>query len=336
MKFLSIDPLTTFSSLCSIVGRSNISSVLSMNGLKISPDIGKQFSNLCSKIADESTSVSASHKVSILNSMTQDSDIYQTTATLGEAAWKVLSKLGTFPGYLKLPTSIITSGAGSILGNGVSVLKSTIDKVTQAIFSGDPESKIQGIFGKVFTSGVPDKVVGSSNENYGAFEWFRIPWGEITMYSSISGESVDFPVYPEDPQDKRQANYNQMPDMLYQFEPWQLYHSSGPRSNTYKFHMHRDMWTGDHRDGKANDLIRFCESNCYPDYNGSLVNAPTVTLYVAGGNLISGILTDVSKEWSGPIGLDGWYLEFTLSLSITEVSKEALNYKSVRKLPLIG
>ena len=127
-----------------------------------------------------------------------------------------------------------------------------------------------------------------------------------------------------------------MPDLLYQYEPWQLYNSSGPRTNTYLFHFHRDMWTGDHRDGKANELIRYCEANCYPEFNGSAVNVPTVTLYIAGSPLIHGVMTQVDTTWDGPIGLDGYYLNCELSITITEVSETALNYNVIKGKSLIG
>ena len=100
--------------------------------------------------------------------------------------------------------------------------------------------------------------------------------------------------------------------------------------------MHRDMWTGDHRDGLANKLVRFCEANCFPNYKGSAVQTPTVTLYINGENLITGVLNSAKVDWSGPIGLDGFYLELKLILDITEVSKEALNFNTVKAKGLIG
>ena len=127
-----------------------------------------------------------------------------------------------------------------------------------------------------------------------------------------------------------------MPDLLYQYEPWQVYDSSGPRSNTYTIEAHRDMWTGDHRDGKANEMIRFFESNLYARYSGSSVITPLVTLYVAGSSLITGVMTDCSVTWDGPIGLDGWYLHFKMNFTIVEVSQTALNYDTIKKMPLIG
>ena len=104
---------------------------------------------------------------------------------------------------------------------------------------------------------------------------------------------------------------------------------------TFNFHLHRDMWTGDHTDGNAARLVRFCEANCYPDYNGSAVITPTVSMYINGANIITGIMTDTKTDWRGPIGSDGFYLELNLSLTIVEVSPTPLNYRSVMKKGLI-
>ena len=52
--------------------------------------------------------------------------------------------------------------------------------------------------------------------------------------------------------------------------------------------------------------------------------------------MINGILTDVSVDWSGPLGQDGWYLECTMTLSITEIARKPLNYDTVMNLPIIG
>ena len=95
------------------------------------------------------------------------------------------------------------------------------------------------------------------------------------------------------------------------------------------------MWTGDHRDGYANKLIRSCQANCYPNYNGSLVNTALVTMYIHDQNYITGIMTDCKVNWEGPIGLDGFYLNCELSFTIREVSPEALDYNTVKSKGLI-
>lgn len=189
------------------------------------------------------------------------------------------------------------------------------------------------IFNSVNTG--PNVSVGSGVVEAKTTAWaFNLPWGKIQMYSTILGELIDFPVYPEQVQTARQATYASMPDIIYQYEPWITFQNSGPREQNLDFHIHRDMWTGDHRDGKANRLIRFCEANTFPDYNGSAVSTPLIRLYVDGTLFISGVLKNVSVTWSGPLGLDNWYLEFTLSLAIQEVSESELNCKSFYKRSL--
>jgi hypothetical protein len=158
----------------------------------------------------------------------------------------------------------------------------------------------------------------------------------VTLYSSISEDAIDFPVYPEETTYQTTANYTQMPDLLYQYEPWSVYVSSGPVVKTYEFNFHRDMFSGNHNDGLANRLIRFCESNCYPHYRGTAVDTATVTLYIHGQIAISGIMTDVSPNWYGPIADDGWYLACRLSITIQEVSPVPLNYTTVKERPLLG
>jgi hypothetical protein len=146
---------------------------------------------------------------------------------------------------------------------------------------------------------------------------------------------MDFPVYPEDYDDGVIATYDTMPDMLYQYEPWLLYKGSGPRTPSLVFKMHRDMWTGDHRDGKCNELVRFCQAQCYPQYTGAAVNTAISTLYIEGHPYISGVITEEKHTYSGPIGLDGFPLVCELTLTFTEVAKMPLTYDTVRRKGLI-
>lgn len=158
---------------------------------------------------------------------------------------------------------------------------------------------------------------------------FPLPWGKIQMYSTVLKELINFPVYPEQIEKSRQASYSTMPDIIYQYEPWITYQSSGPRDQTLEFHMHRDMWTGNHvTDQHANQLIRFCEANTFADYNGSAVVTPLVRFYIDGSLFISGVIKNTNVTWTGPIGQDNWYLEFTLSLVIQEISESPLSASS--------
>ena len=165
---------------------------------------------------------------------------------------------------------------------------------------------------------------------------FDLPWGQIQLYSSLLQEAIDVPAYPEEFSTARTATYSSMPDTIYQYEPWIVYDSSGPREQSLSFHLHRDMWSGNHLDGKANELIRFCEANTFPRYSGSTVLAPVFTVYINGSTFVSGALLNTQVNWRGPLGQDNWPLEFDLSLSIQEVAETALNIDSVRKFGLIG
>lgn len=333
MQFLTISDSTTLAELSDRVGDRNVERMLAINGLTRTPRIGRQFRNNVNNIIQTNQSANWQRKSTVLNQFSSDSDIFETAALLDDNSWKVLSALETFPGMLKVPETVVLPSAVDILGNGQGVGSVIYNQVMQSL-STPPHTVDPSIFNE-YSIRKGSQIVDYVDRNTDAMQWFNLPWGDITLYSSVANDSIDFPVYPEEYEDGVKANYTTMPDLLYQYEPWYLYQSSGPRTNSFTFHAHRDMWTGDHRDGKANELIRFCEAACYPEYNGSAVNSDTVTLYIKGSPLISGIMTDVSVKWMGPIGLDGWYLEFELTINITEISTTALNNTSVRQKPLI-
>lgn len=337
-QYIGINNTTRLSQLSDIVGSRNLDYVLAANDLKRVPNIGAAFQNKCQeKISDYgSETVSWQKKSTILNTLTESSDVFETAALLSENGWKVLDSLNTFPNMLAIPEFITLPDSVDVLGNGIAVGKSVYDRAMSQL-EGDTHTIDPGIFNEYST--MRNNTIldyDTTNGNSTLWQFFNIPWGDITLYSSISDDSIDIPAYPEEMDDGRKANYTTMPDLLYNYEPWYLYQSSGPRSNTYKFDLHRHMWSGDHNDGKANELIRFCEANCYPRYNGAAVITGTVTLYIKGRAVITGILESTSVHWDGPILDDGWYAHFTLELTITEISDQALNYDVVKALPLIG
>lgn len=372
MQFLKISKTTSLAELSDRVGSRNVPYVLAQNDLTRTPNIGKEFKQKCDDTiqaaydrrvtANSTRTVWASsseplvdwqRRYSILNTMTEDSDVFDMACSLNDEGWVILSELGTFPNMLKIPEDITLSDANDIIGDGVAVDSEIYNKASLQLTTGEHTidtsifvtynsgagSGLYGTSGSVssYSSGYSSKTGGVSITTWSdPFQWFNLPWGQVSLYSSLADVSVDFPVYPEEVDDSRKANYTTMPDLLYQYEPWQVYESSGPRECTYEFDMHRDMWTGDHRDGLANQLIRFCQANCYPYYNGSAVNTSTVTLYMGGSELITGVLTDASVHWDGPIGLDDWYLHFKLSLTIVEVSKTPLSYTTIMTKGLIG
>lgn len=320
--------------LANRVGDRNVESVLSVNGLSRSPNIGQQWSTIVQPIeSDISVSIDPQRKASILNSMTSDSDVFEYAALQDMSSWRVLSQTGSFPSYIQIPDTISIVDAEDTLGNGVHINDNIYRKAMEQL-SIDPYVIDPSIFNDYSVSSNIRTLEYIYTET--TVNWFNLPWGQVSLYSSISDSSVDIPAYPEELSDSRSATYTTMPDLLYQYEPWYLYESSGPRTCSYTFSLHRDMWSGDHRDGQANRLIRFCQANCYAQYSGAAVNTPIVTLYVAGSPLISGIMENVDVNWGGPIGTDGWYLQFDLELTITEIAQTALSYESVQNLPLIG
>ncbi len=356
MQYLPISDSMTLEELIDIVGPQNVDNILAVNNLNRAPNIGMQFNRVCKDaldigvvntnnigdiptVGDEdgSSTLPWQRKYTLLNSMSTDSDVFELAALMGEDDWVIYNNLGTFPGMLKIPESIIlpdTSSASTLLGNDTPVSKVIHDTALNQL-STYPHTIDPSIFNE-YSVAKPATLADLGLRVEQPMEWFNIPWGQISLYSSLSDKSIDIPVYPEVYEDGVAASYEQMPDMLYQYEPWQLYRSSSRNSNVFKFDMHRDMWTGDHRDGKCNELIRFCEANCYPEYNGSSVNTSLVTLYINGSPLIRGVLTNVDVTWDGPIGLDGWYLHCVLTLSIIAVSSIPLNYSTVASKGLIG
>ena len=342
MQFLSIDENMTLSQLNARVGSKNTTTILQQNNLPRVHKIGEAFSDMCDQIASAYTEVGANgevsntvsypRKISILNTFTADADVFENVALQSENGWKILATVGTMEDYLRIPDTINLPDSSDIIGGTSAAVGSVV--YSKAMRYLEHGMNVDPIIFNSYSSRVGAASIDVTTSD--VLQWFAIPWGTITLYSSLNDTSMDFPVYPDGWDDERTANYDTMPDMLYQYEPWQVYKSSGPRSNQYTFKMHRDMWSGDHRDGKCTELIRFCEANCYPVFSGAVVQTATVTLYIAGKPLISGVLTSVKTQYSGPIGLDNVPLYVELTLSITEVSKEPLNYNTVARKGVIG
>lgn len=335
MQFLKIKQSTKLVDIANVVGNKNVEYLLAVNDLQRKPNIGKQFYDKCKQVIAESSDIDWQRKSTLLNTLTSSSDVFEAASLMNNAGWKILSKLGTLPDTLKIPESISLPDSTELLGNNIPIGRVIYDKAISSL-ENSPHIIDPGIFNEYSTIKSTKIVEYSSATSNNPFQSFNIPWGDVSLYSSISNTSIDLPCYPEEIDDSRKANYTTMPDLLYTYEPWQVYESSGPRSNPYRIMFHRDMWSGDHKDGKANELIRFFESNCYEDYKGAAVNTPTVTLYIKGRTLISGIMEEVSTNWSGPLLDDGFYAVCELSFTITEVSKRALNYNSIKSMPLIG
>ena len=341
MQYLTITRDMTLFQLINIVGEDNIDAVLNANGLNRAYNIGEKFYERNEALLSEISSIDYQKKMSILNQFVGDSDLFEKAALGTEDEWVLLESFNCFSDAIRIPDGIRLPPSVGILGNGIPVPDVIYNSCMDSLLRTDGEnphmidSSIFAEYSASYYSGafIDNVSIGEGPE---AFQWFKLPWKEVALYSELNDEMLYFPVYPEGFDDGVSANYEDMPEMLYQYEPWKVYKSSGPREITFTFkNIHRDMWNGDHRDGMANLLIRGCESNCYPEYNGSLVNYSFVSMYIHGQNLITGVMTDCKVNWSGPIGLDGFYLVFDLSFTISEVSPEPLNLLTVRNKRLI-
>lgn len=340
MQYLYIDKNDSLLDISRIVGSNNIEYLLAENRLTRTPKIGKAWQDKCNEIINTTPEVSKERKIALLNSCLDSLEVFEKACLMDEAEWKVFSVLQAFIDAIRIPASIYVPSSARVLGSAIissteligtalykAVMRSVAEEgtINPEIFNSinsSPSYKVTG------DNVRPEQVVPQYS--------FNIPWGKIQMYSSLLNEMVDFPAYPEQVNTSRHATYTSMPDTIYQYEPWILYENSGPREQELSFHLHRDMWTGNHLDGQANKLIRFCEANTFPRYSGSAVLTPTVRLYIDGKLFISGVLTATSTNWSGPLGHDNWYLEFNLSLTIQEVSDKPLNIDSVYSTGLIG
>ena len=333
MQYLTMTRDMTLKQLSDIVGDRNLDTVLNTNNMERSYNIGAQFYAKIEEVS-KTDAIDYQKKLSILNQFVGDSDLYEKAALGTENDWKALASFSCFTNAIKISNSVTIPSSVGVLGNGEPVPKNIYKECSESLKK-NHEIKPE-IFAEYNASYYDGARIGRSATNTGfkTYQWFKFP-KDIALYSALADEMIYFPVYPEGFSDGVTANYDDMPEMLYQYEPWKVYKSSGPREIKFTFKFHRDMWTGDHRDGKANEVIRKCQANCYPQYNGSLVNYSLVAMYMHNDNLITGVMTDCDVSWDGPIGLDGFYLECELSFTIVEVSPQPLNYDSVRSKKLI-
>ena len=152
----------------------------------------------------------------------------------------------------------------------------------------------------------------------------------------------NFPCYPESVSDSNQASYSST-SILGRSEPFQYYTGSGPRTVSVDFTLHSDMMGAPqtYANDKYNSinyiyrLVSFIEACCYPNY-GSAIAANRVIFHCTDSIHISGIITNVSTKYHGPIldmsTANGTYVDgdsqhpkyamVDISFSITEVSAD--------------
>lgn len=336
MQFLKIDSTMRLTDLANIIGQKNIESTLSLNNMQRTPNIMDAYNAMRNIFIQSQDIVSFERKMSLLNQTVHDSELFEIVALQDEDSWKLFSTVGTLDGYIRIPDTVQLPNSSNVIGDTSQPVSKTI--YNNAMSCLKRNMNVQPEVFNQYTSVTSASLGYGASQSGSIYYNFKIPFGSVSLYSSLADEMVEFPVYPSELSDGVKANYDTMPDMLFQYEPWQIYKSSGPRQCILTFDMHRDMWTGDHRDGMCNSLIRFCEANCYPRFNGAAVHTAECTMYISGHPFVTGIITDVTPKWdtNSPIGLDGFYLHVQLSITFTEVSTEPLDFDTVRRKGLIG
>lgn len=333
MQILKVNNDIKLPDLRKRMGPYTLDETLALNQIPYTNDIGAAMQGMYEYACSRTNNVPNSEKISILNSVSSEADVFESVALMDEDSWKYMSEYGTLPSSIRIPDFVeIPNGPDILGGSHVSISNNVYNEAIQFLKNGEPiDPVIFNTYSSIRSLPTQEPVGVTQSVS----QWFNLPWGKITLYSSLSDTIMDFPVYPEDYDDGVIATYDTMPDMLYQYEPWLLYKGSGPRTPSLVFKMHRDMWTGDHRDGKCNELVRFCQAQCYPQYTGAAVNTAISTLYIEGHPYISGVITEEKHTYSGPIGLDGFPLVCELTLTFTEVAKMPLTYDTVRRKGLI-
>lgn len=146
-----------------------------------------------------------------------------------------------------------------------------------------------------------------------------------------------FPCYPESVSDSNSASYSAV-SILGRSEPFQYYTGSGPRTVSVSFEMHCEM-CGDI--DYVYNLVSNIESACYPNY-GNAVSATKVTFHVANNINITGIISSVDTDYSGPIlytDLDPYsgrtyprYAVVKINFSVTECTGNSFSSSQIAQL----
>ena len=73
------------------------------------------------------------------------------------------------------------------------------------------------------------------------------------------------------------------------------------------------------RAGEIDQIVRILESAVYPNYN-STVAAIRTQVRIGNTLYISGVMTEISTNWYGPIGSDLKYKQCDITFSVLEVT----------------
>ena len=180
MQFLTLDKETKLKDFSDEVGSRNADYILAANSIDRSPNIGKKFYESCEAAKKSIENISWQRKSQILNTFTQDSDIFETAALLGENDWKVLSALGTFPGMVKVPDSITLPDSVNILGNGQGVKSEIYNKAMKSL---EEHNYVDPSIFNEYSNIKNSKIAEGASHSSSTFSGFNLPWGQVTLAS---------------------------------------------------------------------------------------------------------------------------------------------------------
>lgn len=149
-------------------------------------------------------------------------------------------------------------------------------------------------------------------------------------YMFINGaQAIFFPCYPDSYSDSHSANVSQQTP-LGRSEPFQIYQNSGPRTVNVTFKMHREMT----HVTPISEIVSAVQACCYPIGTSQTI-IPRVTLVIGRNCLITGIIKNVSTDWSDTI-IEQQYMMVSLGFSVEECTGVPRKFSDVYSARGIG
>lgn len=244
-----------------------------------------------------------------------DSTKANVVAEFTPAEFLRYSTLGSVPGCLIVPVEYVDDVTPVSGHTQQAVLQDySLTEVREDLRADTPDLQFPRI----------DTEFGETQDN-----WYWKPTGDVTF--QIEGDTaLEIPCFPESVSDTTSATWSQEMTTYQHYEPQNTYNKSGPRVVSCTFKIHRAMWDGNQDSGKAEELVAYMQSACYPNYDTQASEPPRVTLIIGKSVRIVGILTSMDTTYSGPIGPDNKYDCLEIAISITEESDNVLSTDAVR------
>ena len=186
----------------------------------------------------------------------------------------------------------------------------------------DLKSKINSSIGNAVVNSIGCKKLKHKVLKFDAYS-------NIKMIIQVGDNLIYLPVVPDSISDSASASYSST-SPLGSSEPYTIYNNTSARELNFQITLHRDMASGN-SDTILEEIAGILQSGVYPSYSQSEVAAINTKVRVLNQVYISGIMKDVSVEFSGPIrantsdsGSSDWmtgkYNILTISFKVQEVN----------------